>query len=154
MGDVIDHVGIYGSRVAEGLSAFNVGLVKSVEFASHIILGMHNFMLVGCDLHNWNCQCIQIYPTSCMAESCGDNRHTHAHSFSMTFFHSIYEVPRMQCMTLFRIWNTKQTVRDFYYDMEYTRLSYKNYSCHHCNWRRDVMTPCQMYFGTTALVNH
>ena len=26
-GDIIDHVGIYGSRVAEGLSAFNVGLV-------------------------------------------------------------------------------------------------------------------------------
>ena len=25
---MIDHVGIYGSRVAEGLSAFNVGLVK------------------------------------------------------------------------------------------------------------------------------
>ena len=24
---MIDHVGIYGSRVAEGLSAFNVGLV-------------------------------------------------------------------------------------------------------------------------------
>ena len=28
-GDMIDHVGIYGSRVAEGLSAFNVGLVNS-----------------------------------------------------------------------------------------------------------------------------
>ena len=27
LGDMIDHVGIYGSRVAEGLSAFNVGLV-------------------------------------------------------------------------------------------------------------------------------
>ena len=26
-GDIIDHVGIYGSRVAEGLSASNVGLV-------------------------------------------------------------------------------------------------------------------------------
>ena len=26
-GDMIDHVGIYGSRVAEGLSTFNVGLV-------------------------------------------------------------------------------------------------------------------------------
>ena len=26
-GDMIDHVGIYGSRVAEGFSAFNVGLV-------------------------------------------------------------------------------------------------------------------------------
>ena len=27
---MIDHVGIYGSRMAEGLSAFNVGLVVSV----------------------------------------------------------------------------------------------------------------------------
>ena len=27
LGDMIEHVGIYGSRVAEGLSAFNVGLV-------------------------------------------------------------------------------------------------------------------------------
>ena len=27
LGDMIDHVGIYGSRVAEGLSAFNGGLV-------------------------------------------------------------------------------------------------------------------------------
>ena len=30
MGDKIDHVGIYGSRVADGLSAFNVGLVSIV----------------------------------------------------------------------------------------------------------------------------
>ena len=29
LGYMIDHVGIYGSRVAEGLSAFNVGLVYS-----------------------------------------------------------------------------------------------------------------------------
>ena len=28
LGDMIDHVEIYGSRVAEGLSAFNVGLVS------------------------------------------------------------------------------------------------------------------------------
>ena len=27
LGDMIDHVGIYGSKVAEGLSAFNAGLV-------------------------------------------------------------------------------------------------------------------------------
>ena len=27
---MIDHVGIYGSRVAEGLSAFNVGLVSVI----------------------------------------------------------------------------------------------------------------------------
>ena len=30
LGDMIDHVGIYGSRVAEGLSAFNVSLVGFV----------------------------------------------------------------------------------------------------------------------------
>ena len=30
LGDMIDHVGIYGSRVAEGLSAFSVGLVYSI----------------------------------------------------------------------------------------------------------------------------
>ena len=29
LGDMIDHVGIYGSKVAEGLSAFNAGLVYS-----------------------------------------------------------------------------------------------------------------------------
>ena len=28
---MIDHVGIYGSRVAEGLSAFNVGLVRMLS---------------------------------------------------------------------------------------------------------------------------
>ena len=28
-GDIIGHVGIYGSKVAEGLSTFNVGLVLS-----------------------------------------------------------------------------------------------------------------------------
>ena len=29
LGDMIDHVGVYGSRVAEGLSEFNVGLVST-----------------------------------------------------------------------------------------------------------------------------
>ena len=32
LGDMIDHVGIYGSKVAEGLSAFNVGLVISMHW--------------------------------------------------------------------------------------------------------------------------
>ena len=32
LGDMIDHVGIYWSRVAEGLSAFSVGLVQIVIF--------------------------------------------------------------------------------------------------------------------------
>ena len=31
LGDMIDHVGIYGSKVAEGLSVFNVGLVKLIK---------------------------------------------------------------------------------------------------------------------------
>ena len=31
LGDMIDHVGIYRSRVAEGLSASNVGLVRNCE---------------------------------------------------------------------------------------------------------------------------
>ena len=31
LGGMIDYVGIYGSRVAEGLSAFNVGLVQDVH---------------------------------------------------------------------------------------------------------------------------
>ena len=34
LGDMIDHVGIYGSKVAEGLSAFNVGLVLIGIFTS------------------------------------------------------------------------------------------------------------------------
>ena len=33
LGDMIDHVGIYGSRVAEGLSAFNVGFVNCDQAA-------------------------------------------------------------------------------------------------------------------------
>ena len=32
---MIDHVGIYGSRVAEGLSAFNVGLVHIIDGSGH-----------------------------------------------------------------------------------------------------------------------
>ena len=34
--EVCDHVGMYGSKVAEGLSAFNVGLVVFVLFVSNI----------------------------------------------------------------------------------------------------------------------
>ena len=42
LGDMIDHVGIYGSKVAEGLSAFNAGLVIfswkfQVEFRDIVI---------------------------------------------------------------------------------------------------------------------
>ena len=34
LGDMIDHVGIYGSGVAEGLSAFSVGLVFSARLCT------------------------------------------------------------------------------------------------------------------------
>ena len=46
-GDIIDHVGIYGSRLAEGLSASNVGLVIFLlihyftHIAHHIILNIY-----------------------------------------------------------------------------------------------------------------
>ena len=42
-GDMIDHVGIYGSRVAEGLSTFNVGLVENFYF----------FVVEGCMGKTW-----------------------------------------------------------------------------------------------------
>ena len=38
LGYMIDHVGIYGSRVAEGLSAFNVGLVYSYFLYLYMVL--------------------------------------------------------------------------------------------------------------------
>ena len=37
LGDMIDHVGIYGSRVAEGLSAFSVGLFPIVGGCTMIV---------------------------------------------------------------------------------------------------------------------
>ena len=37
LGDMIDHVGIYGSRVAEGLSAFNIGLVTLCHSVSWLV---------------------------------------------------------------------------------------------------------------------
>ena len=40
LGDVIDHVGIYGSRVAEGLSAFNVGLVVNANMWIQITISL------------------------------------------------------------------------------------------------------------------
>ena len=39
VGDMIDHVGIYGSRVAEGLSAFNVGLVRIGTMSTSCAIG-------------------------------------------------------------------------------------------------------------------
>ena len=39
LGDMIDHVGIYGSRVAEGLSAFNGGLVGVVFLCGYTCNG-------------------------------------------------------------------------------------------------------------------
>ena len=37
LGDMIDHVGIYGSKVAEGLSAFNAGLVSIEQFPKSVV---------------------------------------------------------------------------------------------------------------------
>ena len=51
LGDMIDHVGIYGSRMAEGLSAFNVGLVTLSSTATRITLihfSNKNFLLSIC----------------------------------------------------------------------------------------------------------
>ena len=42
---MIDHAGIYGSRVAEGLSAFNVGLV--LRHIVHIILSRKFWPTMG-----------------------------------------------------------------------------------------------------------
>ena len=46
LGDMIDHVGIYRSRVAEGLSASNVGLVLCYNF---------NFLFCGNEMQ-WHLQ--------------------------------------------------------------------------------------------------
>ena len=46
LGDMIDHVGIYGSRVAEGLSAFNVGLVSDNFTGLSLILFKMLFYLL------------------------------------------------------------------------------------------------------------
>ena len=42
---MIDHVGIYGSRVAEGLSAFNVGLVN--KYWCHIFQIDYELDVIG-----------------------------------------------------------------------------------------------------------
>ena len=52
---MIDHVGIYGSRVAEGLSAFNVGLVLyySLLVKHHIsglVQGCGHFIVLALEL--------------------------------------------------------------------------------------------------------
>ena len=64
-GDMIDHVGIYGSRVTEGLSAFNVGLVQFrcsilAIYTKAMLLFRHNFIqlnskLVGIDAKLYMC---------------------------------------------------------------------------------------------------
>ena len=53
LGDMIDHVGIYGSRVAEGLSAFNVGLVYEL-LRGAIFHNWHSFALPLPILKTWN----------------------------------------------------------------------------------------------------
>ena len=44
-GDIIDHVGIYGFRVAEALSAFNVGLVYSIITFSYTKYFVHSYTI-------------------------------------------------------------------------------------------------------------
>ena len=46
LGDMIDHVGIYGSRVAEGLWAFNIGLVSNNFTGLSLILFKMSFYLL------------------------------------------------------------------------------------------------------------
>ena len=53
LGNIIDHVGIYGSRVAEGLSAFNVCLVlKCNSILQCYILWMKHFC-IKCVQYNY-----------------------------------------------------------------------------------------------------
>ena len=60
LGDMIDHVGIYRSRVAEGLSASNVGLVYVAIFPTLINSYMmwedvHTKILVQRQAKQWSC---------------------------------------------------------------------------------------------------
>ena len=67
--DIIDHVGIYGSRVAEGLSAFNVGLV--IQSEQFFIKGVNSFQfdfhVIGgafCQgLNIWNLKFYRVWVT-------------------------------------------------------------------------------------------
>ena len=60
LGDMIDHVGIYGSRVAEGLSTFNVGLVESNvlprTYHGYMKISNDECTIVTCkwNLQTWN----------------------------------------------------------------------------------------------------
>ena len=47
LGDMIDHVGIYRSRVAEGLSASNVGLVGDTIVADHFKIKRMGIFTIG-----------------------------------------------------------------------------------------------------------
>ena len=69
LGDMIDHVGIYGSKVAEGLSAFNAGLVITCnsKLTSHgviwimwIMHGMKQKGIFNCDIDIL--QCLNSWP--------------------------------------------------------------------------------------------
>ena len=51
LGDMIDHVGIYGSGVAEGLSAFSVGLVITPVTLEQIMLIFHSRKSIWKCLH-------------------------------------------------------------------------------------------------------
>ena len=53
-GDMIDHFGIYGSRVAEGLSKFNVGLVNNVTWSLNKKLKKSILLSVMCSMRCWH----------------------------------------------------------------------------------------------------
>ena len=53
-GEVFDHVGIYGSKVAEGLSVFNVGLVVFVPTSPFTQLDKKNEAFYD-DVMTWKC---------------------------------------------------------------------------------------------------
>ena len=50
---MIDHVGIYGSRVAEGLSAFNVGLVSYIILLNPLQYNFYYFDNLDQHYSNW-----------------------------------------------------------------------------------------------------
>ena len=52
--EVVDHVGIYGSKVAEGLSAFNVGLVfYSATFTGKFKFSLKEVSHTYCHVFSW-----------------------------------------------------------------------------------------------------
>ena len=66
LGDMIDHVGIYGSRVAEGLSVFNVVLYQQIPRLRDLMIRRLKRYWIGpqCDMQD-AMNCSAIAPTDC-----------------------------------------------------------------------------------------